>query len=191
MNKAHTALTVVHGGALVDLLNPRPDAIDFGVVAEHLAKIARFNGATSAPYSVAQHSVVVADALPPEIRIYGLLHDAHEAYTGDLPTPTQAALRALGMGDQLALLQSNIDAAIWRAALVPPPSRHILDQVAKADAIACKTEARDLIPGANPADFGDVPALRRRIKPLPWHQAHAEFVTALELSGLNPRRLAA
>ncbi len=186
------AVAVTYGGARFDLLHPRPEAVDFGVIAEHLSKIARFSGATYTPYSVAQHSIVVADALPPELRIYGLLHDAPEAFTGDIPAPFQSALAGFpAAANGLAVLHDNIAAAIWRAAGVPPPSRAIATQVLRADLMARKSEARDLIPGADPEDFGPGPMLRRTIKPLSWDHAHAEFLRALELVGLNPRRLAA
>lgn len=47
------------------------------------------------PYSVAQHSVLVGMLLPPgPVRLVGLLHDAHEAYIGDITQPAQEAILA-------------------------------------------------------------------------------------------------
>ncbi len=189
---SHTAGRLgIYGGGLFDLLNPAVDAIDFGVIAEALCKVNRFTGHTHTPYSVAQHSLVVADQLPPELRIYGLLHDAHEAFTGDITTPMKCALRALGMGDALALLQSNLDAAIFRAAVIQPPAPGIVALIKRADLIAAKSEARDLIPNADPEDFGPGPMLPFTIKPMAWDRAHERYSHALESVGLNPRRRAA
>jgi hypothetical protein len=54
--------------------------------------IVRFNGHLSKPYSVAEHSLLVADLarLMGENRrgqLAALLHDAHEVYTGDIARP--------------------------------------------------------------------------------------------------------
>lgn len=63
-------------------------------VAHHLSNCARFSGATRFHYSVAQHSVLVADLVKSwgasqatELKALG--HDAHEYVMGDLPTPFQ------------------------------------------------------------------------------------------------------
>ena len=59
---AATVLTLSNGKGL-DLLNPRAEDIDFAVIAEHLAKENRYNGATkNRCYSVAEHSVRCAMA---------------------------------------------------------------------------------------------------------------------------------
>lgn len=51
-----------------------------------LGRMPRFAGQTREWYPVLSHSLVVAVLLPPELRVYGLLHDAHEAILGDMPT---------------------------------------------------------------------------------------------------------
>lgn len=56
------------------------------VIAQALAHINRFNGHAGA-YSVAQHCVQVAALLPPELKLSGLMHDAHEAIMGDMSSP--------------------------------------------------------------------------------------------------------
>jgi hypothetical protein len=54
--------------------------------------INRFTGHTTVPYTVAQHSVVVSKLVPPEDSMWGLLHDASEAYLGDIATPLKSFL---------------------------------------------------------------------------------------------------
>jgi hypothetical protein len=55
-------------------------------IAVGLARQIRFAGQTPRLYSVLPHSIVVANIMPPEHRIHGLLHDAPEAILGDVVT---------------------------------------------------------------------------------------------------------
>ena len=76
-------------GRKINPLSLAGDDISIDDIAHHLALVNRFAGATREPYSVAQHSVLVsllleADGARPEIIIAGLLHDAAEAYLGDV-----------------------------------------------------------------------------------------------------------
>ncbi|MFA5286352.1 MAG: hypothetical protein WC347_12205, partial [Smithellaceae bacterium] len=71
-------------GIAFDLLNPKPEMILLEDIIHSLALINRFNGAAIFPYSVAQHSLYVASLLPSELKLHGLLHDAAEAYVGDM-----------------------------------------------------------------------------------------------------------
>lgn len=66
-------------------------------IAHHLAQLPRFCGATHVPYSVAQHSLLVSFILEcrgatPATALAGLMHDAHEAYIGDISTPVKHAI---------------------------------------------------------------------------------------------------
>lgn len=74
-------------GIEFDLLNPTIDMIDIRDIAHHLSYENRFNGATIYPYSVAQHSIYMAQIAPDEFKLEYLLHDAEEAYYKDLPAP--------------------------------------------------------------------------------------------------------
>lgn len=56
-------------------------------IAHNLCRQARFNGSAPMPYSVMQHSLVVAAQMPPHLRWAGLLHDAPEAVMGDVVRP--------------------------------------------------------------------------------------------------------
>jgi hypothetical protein len=71
-------------GKRLNLNSVRPDDIDIRDIAHHLAQINRFNGSAREPVSVAQHSVYVSYLVPDKDRLQGLLHDASEAYLGDV-----------------------------------------------------------------------------------------------------------
>jgi hypothetical protein len=120
-------------GKAFDLSNPDPRLVDFEAdVAPALAKLARFTGHTLGDigYSVAQHCVLGAESLleatgSERLAALFLLHDAHEAYIGDIPTPVVQTLGEMftdGIGPEVALLKWRIDAAIFEAAGVPMPT---------------------------------------------------------------------
>lgn len=56
-------------------------------IAYSLSKICRFNGHTSRFYSVAEHSIYTRYYSDDEFALTALLHDAHEAYCGDICSP--------------------------------------------------------------------------------------------------------
>ena len=74
-------------GRLVHPLDPSPGEISIFDVAHSLSQICRFLGHTKEFYSVAQHSILVSQHAVPEDALWGLLHDASEAYICDMPSP--------------------------------------------------------------------------------------------------------
>lgn len=74
-------------GKTFDLSRPTVDMICKEDIAHGLSNTARWAGQTEHFYSVAQHSVMVSQLLPPELRLAGLMHDASESYMGDMPSP--------------------------------------------------------------------------------------------------------
>jgi hypothetical protein len=82
----------VFSGMNVDLLNPSPENILLQDIAYHLSKIERYNGACKFSVTVGLHSLMVADILPAKFKPYGLLHDASEAYLGDVVGPLKDLL---------------------------------------------------------------------------------------------------
>jgi hypothetical protein len=139
-------------GVLFDLLEPDPELIDIEVIAASLSKLCRFTGHSSAFYSVAQHCVVVSRLVPAELALHGLLHDASEAFVGDVATPLKALLpeyKAIEIGIELAIAERfGFDISY--------------STVKQADLTAMAMERRDLgLPG-NDEYWQGLPA------PAPW-----------------------
>lgn len=86
---------LTNSGGRVDLPEPAPEQILIQDIAHHLSYINRFTGATTSPYSVASHSLYVSRLLAhlgPEMELAGLMHDAPEAYLGDVSSPLKRLL---------------------------------------------------------------------------------------------------
>jgi 5'-deoxynucleotidase YfbR-like HD superfamily hydrolase len=79
-------------GKLVDLAHFTEADVRLPDIAHALSLINRYTGHTIAPYSVAQHSVMVSQLCAPEDAAWGLLHDASEAYLGDVARPLKVLL---------------------------------------------------------------------------------------------------
>jgi 5'-deoxynucleotidase YfbR-like HD superfamily hydrolase len=196
------ALAIARSGTRVDLLAPTPAMIRVSDIGEGLAKIPRWLGATDGVFSVAQHSIIVAEEMAgfdgPLAALYGLLHDAHEYVIGDITEPAAIALSALsGMAVSLALsnLRHRIDTAIHAALDVdwPMPSgmKGLLDRVHECVRL---TEMRDLVPACEAhlqaALAEGLRPLTRRILPYPnYIVADAKWRAALDkytaLAGLR------
>ena len=66
-------------------VGPDHDSPSLQDIAVQLGRICRYAGAGTKFWSVLLHSMVVADLLPGNLKIYGLLHDSTEAIVGDIP----------------------------------------------------------------------------------------------------------
>lgn len=161
-------------------LDPRPADAHWRDIAESLAKLARFAGHTqAAPYSVAQHCCHVANLMPPEWRLYGLLHDAHEAVTGDPLAPLMRSMppAVRGWWDQVAETNAS---AIHRAAGLPMPMGSAAAAIDRADRVALATERRDLLAPCEAPWVQELPPPdTTMLRPEPWHQAADRWLAAL------------
>lgn len=74
-------------GVLINIQKPDASMIKLEDIARALSKICRFGGHSKKFYSVAQHSALVAELAPTNLKFAALMHDAAEAYIGDLIKP--------------------------------------------------------------------------------------------------------
>lgn len=88
--------------------DPSPDSICIEDIAHALSLTCRYSGHCSKFYSVARHSIEVAQVLPDELKLKGLLHDASEAYLTDVPSPFKSLLH--GYRD----LETKVSDAIFK-----------------------------------------------------------------------------
>lgn len=127
-------------GRRVDYFNPDPDTIDIEDIAYALANQCRYNGHSAMFYSVAEHSVAVAQLVPKELQLLALLHDAAEAYVGDIPSPLK---QYLGGFDAI---EDGLAAAIYEKYGVLELAKTRYAEVKRADMQQLCTEASVLLP---------------------------------------------
>lgn len=70
-------------------LDPKVEDIDLADIAHALGNLCRFGGHGGRFYSVAQHCIGVAAIVPKPLALWGLMHDAAEAYLCDIPSPVK------------------------------------------------------------------------------------------------------
>lgn len=134
-------------GRAFSLTAPQASEIEVLDVAHALAMTCRYGGHVHAFYSVAQHCVLVSRAAPEHLAFAGLLHDAHEAYLGDLVRDLKRALRLSSCGrsdyDNLA---ARLDFEIEARFGLPTGSLSSAE-IKRYDLVVLATEKRDLMRG--------------------------------------------
>ena len=170
MNFMHT-----FSGKMFRYLKPEPEDVCIEDIAHGLSQLNRFVGQTVKPYSVAQHSVLVSQTCPKEFALYGLLHDASEAYTNDV---CRVLKLSPGMGiykwyENLAM------SAVCKKFVLPEKEPA---EVKTADLVLLLTEKRDLFKNTclwavNKYDgTSHLEPLKKKIRPWTAEEAEEKFL---------------
>lgn len=136
--------TLTYTGQKFSFLDPERDTINIKDIAWALAHTPRWGGHTLEAYSVAQHSITVSYLVGQDggwegPQMYALLHDASEAYIGDLPSPVKRFL------PEYRAMESKIQYAINHRFNIHDPTGLWSEMTERADTDAFRWEARDLM----------------------------------------------
>lgn len=161
--------------------HPRADELFIEDVAHHLAQINRYAGACRAPYSVAQHSVLVSKYAEEEARLepcfervsmslQGLLHDGPEFAINDIIRPIKVSDEMRGY----ATLEKRGWVAFSERFHLPLELNPIIKKI---DNRMAATERRDLLPESPDVDWGELPEpYPEKIIPWAWDAAKDAFL---------------
>ncbi len=156
-------------------LDPHPNEIDIEDIAHALSMIPRYGGHTKEFYSVAQHSILCSQIVEPKYKLEALLHDAAEAYIGDLVRPVKASLT------EWADIERKVEHAIRRKYDLP---LEMSEAVKLADDCMFATERRDLLPDAPNVDWGPFMPEPHNVRVFPWSWKVAKHEFLLRFSDL-------
>lgn len=182
-------------GKLIDVSKLREGDVEITDIARSLAMQNRYGGHTNFPYSVAQHSVILAVASPMQAAAEGLiqsayeyqmtaaaalLHDANETYIQDIMTPNKRRMTFLGM--RLQDFEQIIQKVIFNKFGVP---WEFMELIAAYDSRIFFNEAPVLLSGHQAtSNANPIPGVR--IAPWTWQEAEQQFLlTAKQLELIN------
>jgi hypothetical protein len=162
-------------------LAPQRGDIHIEDIAHALANQGRFSGHARHRYSVGEHSVRVSELLErqghdPRVQLWGLLHDASEAYLVDLPTPLKVEPE---FAKVYRIAEKRLMEVICRRFGLP---RGEPEGVTAADRTLLATEVRDLMHGDR--DYWkkiEAAPLPERIRPWGDGVAEYEFLRRFEM----------
>jgi uncharacterized protein len=127
-------------GRWVNPFDPDPEQLDAGDIARALANHCRFGGHSRVFYSVAQHSVIVSQLVEQrggdvEDVFAALMHDATEAYLGDMPHPLK---HRSPLGAAFKVAEDHLEQAIRDRFGIKPD----VAEIKRADRALLATERR-------------------------------------------------
>jgi len=156
---------VTSTGVRFELLAPTVEMIHLEDIAHALSNVCRFGGHTHVHYSVAQHSVLASHLVPPADALYALLHDATEAYIGDMVSPLKQVI------PQFREVEHRLWSAICRRFELP---EQMPVSVKRADLMMLAREREDLLPAGEP--WALLEGVELPSEPIrPWGQRRAEI----------------
>jgi hypothetical protein len=165
-------------GRIIYPAEPDPELIDLQDIAAGLAKCCRWAGQCRGFLSVAQHSILVSRLCAPKNALWGLMHDAAEAYLGDVGSPVKKELTRY---NELEAKFLNANATKFELSLPIPEEVHKVDVLVRATESYCLMKETLEMKQEFPRVISTL-----EIVPWPWERAEGEFLTrATELITLR------
>lgn len=123
-NQTKSCITTLSGNWF-DILKPEDYEYDIKEIGHSLSNLCRYTGHTNEFYSVAEHSVLVSRIVPEPLALCGLLHDASEAFLGDVSSPLKKLL------PEYKRIEDNVQKAIAKHFSLPYPYPHEIHEADK------------------------------------------------------------
>ena len=163
MEQTPSCITI-HGGGYFDILAPERGEYGIETIANALSNLCRYTGHVDRFYSVAEHSVLVSRMVPERYAMEGLLHDASEAFVGDVSSPLKKLL------PDYKRIEENVQADIARRFNLVYPFPH---EIHDADKRIYWAERQNISPGRDGLWHQEYRA-SRKYKPEGWQPAKAK-----------------
>jgi hypothetical protein len=172
VNFARGPTITLASGRLFDFLDPHGSDFTIEDVAHGLAHVCRYAGQCRAFFSVAEHSIMVSD-LVTEFAYEALLHDAAEAFIGDITRPLKQLL------PEFKRIEANVqDAIIERFGMNPDYKQAVKEADLR---VLAAEQIQAMAPGcadwAAPAGIDPAPVVVRYLDPV---SAKREFLGRYE-----------
>lgn len=183
----HKYSILTGSGQILDFSNVDVSYINIDDIAYGLAYCCRFAGQcnyiktnTRIYYSVAEHCVRMSYLVPGELAYDALMHEAAEAFCGDVPGPLKAYC------PEIRAIEKNIESKLHVKFGVKMQNRAAIKRY---DAVMLATEIRDLMPNS---DYAweipkDINPIETTIEPWPADIAASEFLKRFE--NLKPHEI--
>lgn len=155
-------------------LDPHPDEIQVEDIAHGLANTCRYGGQCQFYYSVGTHSIYVSQELAeygPKMQLYGLFHDAAEAYITDIPRPVKSEIEGYGG------IEEKILSAVWDVLGLSDPTERQWEKVMDVDDQLFFYESDELLAEFDPPS---VPALSYTLRPCTPADVRDQFLRRTE-----------
>lgn len=127
---------LLHSGCYLDFEAPGAGLFTIEDIAHGLSMTCRFAGQCSRFYSVAQHCVHLSEIVPPDHAYQGLMHDAAEAFVGDMTKPLKDML------PEFSVIEERVEAEIFNRFNVETP---FPPTIKEADIVMLVTEQYQLM----------------------------------------------
>ena len=145
------------------------EAIHIEDIAHALSMLCRFNGQCRRFYSVAEHSVHVSLEIAPHLAQLGLMHDAAEAYLGDVPTPLKKKLPAFSDAEN-HLMQLIAQRFCFT---LPEEGEEDEKELKRAD-LQLLSDEKQVLMGPEPKPWPGLPVPRRVERIIGWSPDEAK-----------------
>ena len=139
-NDLRSLWILTQSGRTFHPFDPKIEDVDIFDIAHSLSMQCRYGGHSNKFYSVAEHSLYVSELVTRENALWGLLHDATEAYVTDIPSPLKKGIPLW------STVENNIMRVICEkfnlSSIEPSEVKHI-------DTLICNDEMKEIMDGVN------------------------------------------